>query len=62
MLGPDVKEMNAKSVDRRSVLSEAVERLLAAPPVVIRAPVVDKRAKLCERHPLRPVIDHLACS
>src|SRR5215470_3651374 len=55
-----MNEMKTETVNRCSILWKAIERRLGTPPVVTIAPIVDESSLLCERHPLRPVVDRLA--
>ena len=53
-------EVDGQAVERRAELRDSAQRRLAAPPVVARAPIIDQRTHLRERHVLRPIIDRLA--
>ena len=49
-----------KPVDRRLELREAVEASLARAPVVLLQPIGGDLLRVCERQPLRPIVDALA--
>lgn len=53
----DVQKVNAKPVNLGSIPCEAIERPLAAPPVVARVPILQQAAKLLDRRALRPILD-----
>src|SRR4029450_3612693 len=55
-----VNEMNVETIDLGAELWEPIQSFLAAPPVVIGAPVLDERAQFVEGNAFRPVVSRLA--